>query len=376
MRRRGSFALVCRLRYAATTPAGAPTAHQGRLPAMTGHALRAGLVAAVLAAAPGCGAASHTNPSTAGHGDQAVGTPVPGLKGKIVFRRFFDDAHSHGALFVMNADGTDIRQVTHPPADAVDSLNGPPSVTPDGLTVIFDRSTPNAAGIFLIHLDGRAEHEVPAPGGVPGDGWPAVSPDGTQVAVARAWGKQDQYQDLKTGLYVLRINGSHPRIVASLGYRADVGGAAWSPDGKTLIFSARNNGPGTPSNGSALFAVDVGGSGLHRITPWDTQHQITDPVFSPDGSTILFRLEPQGEDFGGDYYTMTRDGRSRRRLTDFGPDHTTGSAVWSPDGSMILFADTGIDGRDDLYVMRADGTRIKRLTRTPQWESAATWIRP
>jgi TolB protein len=360
MRRRGSFAPVCGM----------------NVPVMSPHALRVGLLVAVLAGTTGCGAGSHTGAGTAGHGGKVAGVPVPGLQGKIVFRRFFDAAHSHGALFVMNADGTGVRQVTHPPADAVDSLNGPPSATRDGPTVVFDRSTADAAGIFRIHLDGSGEQEVPAPSGVPGDGWPAVSPDGTRIAVARAWGKQDGFDDLKTGLYVLRIDGTHPKLVASLGYRADVGGATWSPDGKTLIFSARNNGPGTPSNGSALFAVDVTGRGLHRITPWDTEHQISGPVLSPDGSTILFRLEPQNQDFGGDYFTLTRGGKSRRRLTHFGPAHTTGSATWSPDGSMIVFADAGMGGNDDLYVMRADGTSVRRLTRTPQWESAATWLGP
>jgi hypothetical protein len=34
---------------------------------------------------------------------------------------------------------------------------------------------------------------------------------------------------------------------------------------------------------------------------------------------------------------------------------------------MIAFADSGIGGNDDLYVMRADGAGLRRLTRTPRW---------
>jgi TolB protein len=241
---------------------------------------------------------------------------------------------------------------------------------------VFDRSTPNAAGIFLVGLDGRGEQEVPAPTGVPGDGWPAVSNNGTQIAVARAWGHQDTFQDLKTGLYVLGINGGHARLVANLGYRADVGGATWSPDGNTIVFSALNNGPGKPAGASALFAVHANGRGLRRLTPWDTERQISGPVYSPDGKTILFRRKPSGQDFGGDYWTMRSDGSARRQLTHFGPGHTTASATWSPNGWMIVFADAGMAGNDDLYVMRVDGGGIRRLTRTPQWESAALWLRP
>jgi TolB protein len=256
----------------------------------------------------------------------------------------------------------------------VDSLNGPPSPTPDGSELIFDRSTSDAAGLFRVRLDGGREQEIPAPAGVPGDSWPVVSPDGTRIAVARAWGHKDEFEDLKTGLYVLGIDGAHPRLVAAFGYQADVGGATWAPDGKTIVFSVHNNGPGKPAEGTALFAVGAAGRGLRRLTPWETKQQLSEPVFSPDGERVLFRLKPAGQDFGGDYWTVTSDGKSRQQLTHFGPEHTTASATWSPDGSRIVFADSGMGGNDDLYVMRADGGGIRWLTRTPQWESAAVWL--
>ena len=339
---------------------------------MSARAIGLAVAVAVIGGTAGCGTTTHPaqDASTAAGQDAASK-----LLGKIVFRRFLDDAQSHGAVFVMNADGTHIRQVTHPPATAVDSLNGPPSVTPDGGSIVFDRSTPSAAGIFQMRLDGDREQEVPAPAGVPGDGWPALSPDGRWVAVAGAWGKHDKFDDLKTGLYVVPLHGGRSRLVADFGYRADVGGASWSPDGATIVFSVANNGPGQPSGGSAMFATKSDGGHLRRLTPWDTTHQISGPVVSPDGSKILFRLKPAGQDFGGDYWTVARDGSARQRLTHFGPEHMTGSATWSPDGSMIVFADSGMAGNDDIYLMRANGTGITRITHTPQWESAAVWFR-
>jgi len=341
---------------------------------MTARALSLALVLAAFGGGAGCGSGSHTGDHKAAAANAGAGSNSS-LPGKIVFRRFLNDAHSHGALFVMNANGTGVHQITHPPADAVDSLSGPPSPIADGSALIFDRSTSDAAGIFRVRLDGGREQEVPAPTGVPGDGWPVVSPDGTRIGVARAWGHEDEFHDLRTGLYVLGIDGAHPRLVADFGYRADVGGTTWSPDGKALVFSVHNNGPGKPTEGTALFAVGAAGRGLRRLTPWERGQQFSGPTFSPDGKKILFRLKPAGQDFGGDYWTVNSDGTSRQRLTHFGPEHTTASGTWSPDGSMIVFADSGMGGNDDLYVMRADGGGIRRLTHTPQWESAAVWLR-
>jgi Tol biopolymer transport system component len=305
-----------------------------------------------------------------------VAADRPNLTGVLIFRRFFEAGHHSGAIFASGADGRGERQLSHPPGSTVDSLNGPPGVTPDGSVLIFDRIDANGNGsLWRVGADGSGERRLDALAGFPGDGWPAVSPDGHRIAVARAWGKPDRYQNLKTALYVLRSDGSSPRLVADFGFRADVGGATWSPDGRRLVFAVRNNGPGRPADASALFAVSAAGHDLQRITAWDSNGQISSPAFSPDGRLVLFWIKPQGEDFGGDYFTVRPDGSHRRKLTDFPAGSNLGSARWSPDGKWIVFANTGLDGSDDLFVMHADGSHISQLTRTTTWESAVTWIR-
>jgi TolB protein len=209
---------------------------------------------------------------------------------------------------------------------------------------------------------------------VPGDGSPALSPDGTEVAVARAWGQEDQYHNLKTGLWIVPVNGGRARLVAGFGFKADVGSATWSRDGREIVFTAHNNGPGRPAEASALFAVKPDGSALHRVTPWTSDRQVRSPMLSPDGTTVLFRMTPLNQDFGGDYYTVSSKGGTPKQLTHFGAGHTTGSAAWSPDGRMVVFADSGVGGEADLFVMNADGSGIRRLTRTKQWESAPLWL--
>ena len=329
------------------------------------------VVCAVLSTLAGCGSSQQSSPSRT----NATVSDRPSFSGVIAFRRFFDDAHHSGAIFTIGADGRGERQVSHPPSGMVDSLNGPPAFTPDGSAFIFDRTDANGNGsLWRVQADGSHEHRIPSLGGMPGDGWPTLSPDGHQIAVARAWGKLDGHKDLKTGLYILHLDGSSPRLVAPFGYTADVGGATWSPDGRTLVFAVLNNGPGRPASASALFAVSADGRGLRRITTWDTTGVISSPAFSPDGKLVLFQIKPEGQDFGGNYYTIHPDGTDRRKLTNFPIGSILGSARWSRDGRWIVFANTGTAGNDDVFIMRANGSHISPLTRTAAWESAPTWV--
>ena len=49
------------------------------------------------------------------------------------------------------------------------------------------------------------------------------------------------------------------------------------------------------------------------------------------------------------------------------------SAAYSPDGKWIVFA-KGVDGNEpDVYVMKADGSAERRITKNPLWESRPTW---
>ena len=89
---------------------------------------------------------------------------------------------------------------------------------------------------------------------------------------------------------------------------------------------------------------------------------------------MLIQIKPEGQDFGGNYYTIHPDGTDRRKLTNFPIGSIVGSARWSPDGRWIVFANTGTGGNDDVFIMRANGSHISPLTRTAAWESAPAWV--
>jgi Tol biopolymer transport system component/imidazolonepropionase-like amidohydrolase len=92
---------------------------------------------------------------------------------------------------------------------------------------------------------------------------------------------------------------------------------------------------------------------------------------SPDGRTLLF-------DLLGDLYTMPVTGGRATRLTS--GMATDLQARWSPDGRSIAFtSDRG--GTDNAWVMDADGTRPRPVTReadrytnSPAWSPDGRWI--
>ncbi|HYF39393.1 MAG TPA: hypothetical protein VD930_06900 [Gemmatimonadales bacterium] len=117
------------------------------------------------------------------------------------------------------------------------------------------------------------------------------------------------------------------------------------------------------SNGSglqAIFVVNPDGSGLQRLTPSGAFDR--NPVWSPDGSRILFAS-------GGDLHVMNRDGSSRSQLVNA---QRVLAYRWSPDGSMIAYTDERVEGDDafeDLWVVRSDGSSAARIASNASYPS-------
>ena len=64
--------------------------------------------------------------------------------------------------------------------------------------------------------------------------------------------------------------------------------------------------------------------------------------------------------------------RAAQRVLDADSTYMA-SAAYSPDGKWIVFA-KGVDGNEpDVYVMKADGSAERRITKNPLWESRPTW---
>ncbi len=122
---------------------------------------------------------------------------------------------------------------------------------------------------------------------------------------------------------------------------ATLSAPAVSPDGGLVAFSVKRCDLEAGKTWSELWCMNVDGTDLRQLT--SGANSDTDPVFSPDGRTLLFSSSRDG---GGQLWTMRIDGGEPRKLTDWGPG--LASAVWSPDGKSIaattdIFPECGID---------------------------------
>lgn len=90
------------------------------------------------------------------------------------------------------------------------------------------------------------------------------------------------------------------------------------------------------------------------------------PVWSPDGGRIAF-CSSRGSHPQLHIHVMNADGTGVTRLTDGGAGRGDCFPTWSPDGRQVAFT-SDRSGNRDVWVVEADGSGLRQLTRTPHDE--------
>jgi len=273
----------------------------------------------------------------------AAGTLAPPpILGQIAFTSARD---GNPAIYVMDADGGNVRQLTNLPG-----WHWSPAWSPDGIRIAFASDRDGDPDIYVMDADGgnvRQLTDDPAR-----DMDPTWSPDGTRIAFS-----SNRDGDWDPDIYVMDVDGNNIRqLTDQLMWD---GRPTWSPDGTRIAFESDRD--GDPD----IYVMDADGGNVRQLTddpPWDW-----DPAWSPDGTRIAFHSDRDGDE---DIYVMDADGGNVRQLTD--DPGWDWDPAWSPDGTRIAFV-SDRDGDWDIYVMDADGGNVLQLTDDPGRDWAPAW---
>lgn len=144
-----------------------------------------------------------------------------------------------------------------------------------------------------------------------------------------------------------------------------MGGASYdiSPDGTEIAFSANSSKPPYNDLNSDIFVLKTDGSGIMENITTNNPAGDEDPVFSPDGKSILYGMQDI-QDFYADNVEMVvydRTTKTTRNITQ-GIDISCGGWSWSNDSKTIYFVAED-KAMQSIFSIPSEGGKHKEVYR-------------
>ena len=250
------------------------------------------------------------------------------VSGRLIFSAI-PDGEDGSSIYVVDADGRYLQRFI----DGADYPNADfPAVSPDGSNVAFAAFADEQWTIYVAQLNDGEIYDIDHL--TEDDGFfPMWSPDGRSIAFI-----SNRYGWLS--LFVMGADGSEPYRLSSMNVRPEY--FSWSPDGNAIAITS------TQLN---AVVVDVASAQIQQILDYGQS-----PAWSPDGQTIAFSKYDRG--IWSLVLAQTADLRQSQPLSDFADDIRF--PLWSPDGDKLSFiAYTGESV--GAYVIDTDGANLQRL---------------
>ena len=163
-----------------------------------------------------------------------------------------NDADVINDVFSVRPDGTDVTMLTDSKG-----LSGEPAWSPDGALIAMqaDRGDPvHGEGIYVMNADGTNLRRVTVPPTGSEDGKPRFSPSGKQLVFTRFRGK-----DLaeKAAVFTVSLDGTHLRRLTTFAIHAD--DLDWSPTASASSSTGTRTQAGTATSTSSTPTVGISG---------------------------------------------------------------------------------------------------------------------
>ena len=290
-----------------------------------------------------------------------------------------EDDTSETSIFIMHPDGTELSQVT---TDSGSDWS--PDLSPDGQTVLFVSGRDSESSIYRIDVDGTGLEHLTPEGGTHSD--PSWSPDGEKIVFVsdqddegaeiytmnadgsdverltdHEYGCRDPewspdgeiiaYACFGTGggfdIFVMNADGSDShRVTEAVDLELE---PSWSPDGKRIAYSAWYMGDVEEGRSFTIFTLTNSRKLMLLFT----------------GSSFDLESLTSG------IHTIAVDGSDRQELV-VTKEHSNWSPAWSPDGETILFA-SDRDGDADIYAITLDSLELTNITDSTEQDYTPSW---
>ena len=285
----------------------------------------------------------------------AVAAPAqaafPGNAGPIAYTHIFiRESGVHDAIFL---HGPRLRD--HPRRPAGGDNGSEPDFSPNGRLIAFT-ATGEAAGparshVFVMNVNGTGVRQLTS--GPEPDSAPAFSPDGKQIVFSR----RTTLTGHLSHLFVVNADGTGLRQLTN-GSKSDTE-PVFAPNGRSIAFVS-NRASSSGRDRTDIFTMSPTGTGLKVLINGPSRDE--QPDFSPNGRSIAFASDRNA---GPNIFIARADGSHPRQITHSRRGCTSGFCYedpsWAPDGRHIAYIAKGLFA-SDLQVMKPDGTGGKTFS--------------
>lgn len=260
---------------------------------------------------------------------------------------FESQRDGNSEIYLMNADGTDVQNLTQ--NEAVDNFA---EWSPDGEQIVFLSNRDHENGdIYLMNADGSdvrniTHNEAPERN-------PQLSPDGRLMV----------YLTIENGFefYIVDIENGR-RYFLTVAEDTD-NCAKWSPDGTQLAVYAD----------FTVAVINADATGYR----WLSDSAGTCPAWSPDGERIAFAEMIEGSGGVSEIYTIKPDGTDKQLISsELEAEEIVrlGGITWSPDGRYMAFSGLH-ETHVDVWALEVATGTIAPIDHTEFDESRPSWSR-
>ncbi|MEQ1587627.1 MAG: hypothetical protein ABL895_17205 [Cyclobacteriaceae bacterium] len=292
--------------------------------------------------------------------------PIDISKLKIAYNVYYDTATGNYEVFVMNADGTDKKNISN--SAGIDwvyySYN-------DKIYFASDRDTTYRM-YFLYEMDANGDNVRKVSDLRLEDSYMGSRKDGTEMIVSGRIGKEIRQQ-----LFLINIlDGSYRQITTDTA--ASFADPVFLPGERQIVFRHRLNRRNFQHEKAELWVMNDDGTDKLQLThypetdtsaEWHVYHA-GPPIVIPGKNNISY-MSYQTSNYS--IFSSSPDGKDVKQLTT--DELNEGWHNWSPDGEWVVY-----DASDknstwyNIWLMKADGSGLKKLTDDWRFEQGPVFV--